>query len=603
MEFVVLVKVVPALEELRFDPGRFTVLREAGPLFLNPYDQRALRVALELRRPGERVRVLSMGPPSARGPLKEVLAHGADEATLLSDPQLAASDSLATARALVAAIRRAPHEVVLAGARTTDSETGQVPPEVAALLGVPILSSARTVARDGAGSGFEISVDTALGWATYRVRPPFVVSVGEKIAKPLKATPDAMTAIPEPSVGLLSLTGLGLPAAEVGAVGSPTWVESVAEDAPARHPEIFAHGSVEERVAGAVLALNARLARPREPPRPLGPVGGSGSAEREVLVLTTGPDGRCEGGALGAVSEVRRAWPGYRPSALWIGEPPTEADTYRLGLAGAVRGYYAPVDRPPVGSDGAATVVDRLLDRRAAVAAVLFLADPFGREVAGLLGGRRGLGLVGDATALGSDGRGLVLSKPSFGGRTVARIRTRTTPVLATVEPGAFAPAAGDGSTGGLGWEVLPPAPGPTRLELVGGGQDVAEGARPDGREVVIAVGLGIGGPEGIERLRPVAARWGAAIGATRRVVDAGWVPRQLQIGLTGRSIAPRLGILLGVGGSTNHLIGWQRAGTLLAVNRDPAARVFSGVDVGIVGEIDEVLPPLAGPLARAIGR
>jgi electron transfer flavoprotein alpha subunit len=80
-------------------------------------------------------------------------------------------------------------------------------------------------------------------------------------------------------------------------------------------------------------------------------------------------------------------------------------------------------------------------------------------------------------------------------------------------------------------------------------------------------------------------------------------VPRQFQVGLTGRSLAPRLGVLLGVGGATNHLVGWKRARTLLAVNRDPNAPVFRDVDVGIVGTLEEVVPLLGDALAPLLGR
>ena len=596
-----LAKAVPPVEELEYDPERFTVLRDRAGLFLNPFDQRALRVALELRRPGERVRLLSMGPPAARGVLKEAIVHGVDEVLLVSDPALVGSDTLATARILAAALRALPHDLVLAGAWTTDSETGQVPPEVAAILGRPVITGARAIARDREGSGFEISVDTPSGWARFRARTPCVVSVGEKIAKPLKATAEALAAVPESRVALLDRGSLGVAASDVGLTGSPTWVESVEEDAPVRRPEVFADGPLADRVSRAVEAVRVRLARPTAPLPALGPPPAHRAEDLEVIVLVTDPLGRCAGGALGAVSEVRRSWPGYWPTVLWIGAPPTEADTYRLDLSGALGGYLAPAPRAPIGSADAAAVLGDLLDRRPRAAAVLFLADAYGREVAGLLAGRRGLGLIGDAVGLGRDARGFVFSKPSFGGRTVARIRSRTTPALATVRPGSFVPAAERGDGGGVSWQVLPPAPAASPLQFLESGREVDEGSGPEGHDVVVAVGLGIGGPEGIERLRPFAARWHAAIGGTRRVVDAGWLPRQLQIGLTGRSLAPRLGVLLGVGGSGNHLVGWQRAGTLLAVNRDPSAPVFRGVDVGIVGELDEVLPRLAEALARAL--
>ncbi len=114
---------------------------------------------------------------------------------------------------------------------------------------------------------------------------------------------------------------------------------------------------------------------------------------------------------------------------------------------------------------------------------------------------------------------------------------------------------------------------------------------------------MGVGGPEGIARVRALVAPWNAGLVATRRVVDAGWMPRQLQVGLTGRQLAPRLAVLLGVSGSPNHMVGWRRAPALLAVNGDPEAPVFRDVSVGVVGPLESVLPPLVAGLTPLLGR
>jgi electron transfer flavoprotein alpha subunit len=131
---------------------------------------------------------------------------------------------------------------------------------------------------------------------------------------------------------------------------------------------------------------------------------------------------------------------------------------------------------------------------------------------------------------------------------------------------------------------------------------DPSWGDLPSAR-LVVAVGMGIGGPGALETIRPAVARMGGALAATRKVVDAGWVPRQLQVGLTGQSLAPELAVLLGVRGATNHLVGWKRARSLLAVNGDPNAPVFGYVDAGIVGSWSDVLPDLTDALADRFGR
>ncbi len=141
----------------------------------------------------------------------------------------------------------------------------------------------------------------------------------------------------------------------------------------------------------------------------------------------------------------------------------------------------------------------------------------------------------------------------------------------------------------------------PVRVVREAEGREVEAGPPIERAEVVVAVGMGVGGPDGIARLQPTLRAWGASLTGTRRAVDAGWVPRQMQVGLTGRFLAPRLAVLLGVRGAANHMIGWKRARAVLGVNPDPEAPLFHDVDVGIVGSVEEAVPLLAEPLARML--
>ncbi|MGI0071366.1 MAG: FAD-binding protein [Thermoplasmata archaeon] len=605
MDVAVLVKAVPSADELDYDATRRTAIRDGVELFLNPFDQRALRVALDLRRAGETVSVVSLGPPPARAALRDAVVLGADRTVLVTDPRLAGSDTLASALALRAALARLRWDLVLAGARTTDSETGQLGPELAELLRLPLLTVARAVGRDSEGPGLTVTVDTGTGWAKYRLRAPALVTVGEKIAKPTKVSEAERAQVPTTAVELLSLEDLALPADRVGLAGSPTVVRAVAEDAPRRAPVVVDGGTPADRVERAIAALEPLLDRDPVAPREWLPLREPRSDPDEVLVLASGADGRLDPAALRAVAEVRAALPGMWPSAVWVGADPPPADTVRLARAGAVAGYLVPLPTLPVDSSTVAEALGLVLDRRPAAAAGVVLADGFGREVAGRLAARRSLGLIGDAISGRVEPPGEILwSKPSFGGRTVAEISSRTRPSLATLRPGFADEPVRDPPATTFDWSVLPDPPASEMLLPVDVGSEIsAEGSALIDREVVVAVGMGVGSPEGVDAVRPLAARWGAALGATRRVVDAGWVPPQLQIGLTGRALAPRLGVLLGVAGSANHLVGWRRARTLLAVNRDPAAAIFRDVDVGIVGTVEEIAPRLEAPLAALLGR
>jgi electron transfer flavoprotein alpha subunit len=118
--------------------------------------------------------------------------------------------------------------------------------------------------------------------------------------------------------------------------------------------------------------------------------------------------------------------------------------------------------------------------------------------------------------------------------------------------------------------------------------------------KVVVGVGTGVA-PAEYALLSPLAALLGAELGATRKVTDKGWAPRSRQVGITGRSIAPRLYVALGVSGKFNHMVGVRAAGTILAINHDPAAPVFTHCDVGIVGDWHEVVPLLEGALRNFV--
>ena len=120
-----------------------------------------------------------------------------------------------------------------------------------------------------------------------------------------------------------------------------------------------------------------------------------------------------------------------------------------------------------------------------------------------------------------------------------------------------------------------------------------------EGAEVVVGLGTGVGGPEGVAKAAEFARMLGAAICATRRVTDQGWVPRQLQVGLTGKSIDPRLYIAIGVRGAPNHTCGLKRARTIVAINNDADALIFERANIGLVADWQAVLPALQDSFRR----
>ncbi|MCI4318041.1 MAG: FAD-binding protein, partial [Thermoplasmata archaeon] len=561
-------------------------------------------------RPGERVSVISMGPPGASTALREALALGADRAILVTDPKLAGSDSLATSRTLARALGRVGHELTLAGSRSTDSDTGQVGPQLAGLLGVGVVSGARRIVRDDGGDGVEIVADTETGWRRVRVTPPAVVTVGEKITKVRKVTPPELESVSADRVEMLTLDALDISEALVGLLGSPTVVDSLDSPAPTRRGRTFVEGTAESRVAEAVQALELLpFAQPTAPGGPplAPPLPQILADDGEVIVLVTGADGRPSSAALSVLAEARRQLPGYWPSAVWAGPSITDDESRNIAEAGATRGYHLLSPEGRISSRRLSLALQTLLSERRRAAAVLFTSDAFGREVAGQLSAREGLGLTGDAVSMrAASGSRLMWGKPSFGGNVVAEIVSRTRPSLATVRasPGGSRTFEGALGRSPITWTEWPMPTTPESVEELDFGVELVEGMGDlDTARVAVCVGMGLGTPDHLPQILPALHRWGAALAGTRRVVDAGWLPRQLQVGLTGRAVSPDLVLLLGVSGSSNQLVGWRRAGAILALDVNPQAPVFAGVDVGIVGRWEEVWPLLAKSLDPIIER
>ena len=140
----------------------------------------------------------------------------------------------------------------------------------------------------------------------------------------------------------------------------------------------------------------------------------------------------------------------------------------------------------------------------------------------------------------------------------------------------------------------------PPRARVVLQSTRGAEGAADlDSAEVVVGVGMGIGGPENLPLLQQLAKTLQAPIAATRDVTDAGWLPRHHQVGLTGRSIAPRVYIAVGIRGAMEHTVGIRRVGFVVAINSDPKAPIFQNADLGIVGDWKEMVVRLTQELQQ----
>jgi electron transfer flavoprotein alpha subunit len=232
---------------------------------------------------------------------------------------------------------------------------------------------------------------------------------------------------------------------------------------------------------------------------------------------------------------------------------------------------------------------------------VLIPATVAGRDLAPRLAARLQLGLTGDCVDIGIDAEGRLLQyKPAFGGSVVAPILSRTLPEMATVRPGMLSPGHPDPSRESVVERLLLDRVGPPRVRVVERHSGAEAAAELDRAEIVIGVGKGIGSKDNLERIEPLMLLLDAALCTTRDVTDDGWLPKQYQVGLTGRAIAPKLYIALGIRGAFEHMVGVRRAGLIVAINKNPKAPVFKNADYGVVGDYAEVVAALHKELSAA---
>ncbi len=626
LRIAALIKQVPVAESLTLgDDGRLK--RDATGLEMNPYCRRAVSKAVELARAsGGSSTVITMGPPAAEDVLREAVAWGADRGIHLCDPVFAGSDTLATSRALAQALRReGPFDLVLVGRNSIDGDTGQVGPEVAELAGLPFAGGVRELEMTGTRLRLTLEVDD--GWEDVEVRLPALLSVAERLCEPCKVDPEGRRAVAAERLGTLSARDLG--DGPWGEEGSPTKVGAVRTMAHARAQRLLS-GDLVVQVGEAVRLLAGRGAlteglRASEVDLATGDLAEEATRSqssalavpwdgaeppRVAVVLEPGRplvDAELLGAGARLAQEVGGRVVAFRPAAAEGGarrDGPAEHEVQAGDTGDEGRGRLAremgalgadevvELVGEPVGEDVAAALVAWAKGRPPWV--VLAPSTSFGREVAARAAAALGAGLVGDAIALDVvDGR-LVAAKPAFSGALVADISCASAIQLVTVRPGVLAVAPRRRRRAELYRTALSPR---HRVTLVSSRRDddIEVLARAD---VVIGVGTGVL-PEEYSSLSPLAAVLGAELAATRKVTDKGWAPRSRQVGITGRSIAPRLYVALGLSGKFNHMVGVRAAGTVLAVNADPEAPVFAHCDVGIVGDWHDAVPLLADALRR----
>ena len=599
------IKQIPLVEDTNFDPVTRTIRRD-GVNVISAYDLRAVAQAVDLKnRYGAKTVTLTMGPPQAREALTDTLAMGIDRAVHLQDRAFAGSDTLATARALAAWLKREHFDLILLGKYSLDAETGQVGPEIAELLGIAQITGVRKLTLDGDTIRAERESDE--GVEEVECRMPALLTCAERLINPLKMDVKSREAAQSLDVEVVAAAALDSDLSSFGIAGSPTWVQEVrAQESPkvdcrmidAADPERAA-----EEVVATLESIGALKPRDRRR-RPVAPVVRSSAPNKDVwVVIESSLAGEITLGTLellsvadslatrlgGAVVAVSLDAQAARHQGLLASYG---ADTIVMLTADALNNYS-----PDVAASALAHVVS---DRKPW--GLLLTASERGRDWGPRLAARLGLGLTGDAIGLELDGEHrMVALKPAFGGNIVAPILSKTFPQMATVRQGVIELAEPNPARVATIETIALDLP-PALSRLLSSTSNLDPSLTPlDGAEVVVGIGMGVGGPEGVRVVTDFAHTIGAALCATRRVTDKGWVPHQLQVGLTGKAIEPRLYFSIGIRGVPNHTVGIKRAETVVAINTDPDAVIFERANLGLVGEWEPLTRALDAALRRRL--
>ena len=228
---------------------------------------------------------------------------------------------------------------------------------------------------------------------------------------------------------------------------------------------------------------------------------------------------------------------------------------------------------------------------------VLYGATNNGRDLAPRVACRLETGLTADCTELDIDEEtGLLVStRPTFGGNLMATILCPDhRPQMSTVRPGVFKKGTPDeGRTGEIVAEDVHIDPAQIRVSLVERVKEVAEAVNLEEAEIIVSGGRGLKEEKGFELIRELAGVLGATVGASRAAVDAGWISHVHQVGQTGKTVAPKLYIAVGISGAIQHLAGMSGSDTVVAINKDPDAPIFDVADYAVVGDLYEVVPAL----------
>ena len=307
-----------------------------------------------------------------------------------------------------------------------------------------------------------------------------------------------------------------------------------------------------------------------------------------ALVIAEHDNHAIKGGTLNAVTAAAKC--GGEVTVLVAGSGCGDAARAAAAIAGVSKVLVA--DAPHLGEQLAEAVAEQVLAVAAGYAHVLAPATAFGKNVLPRVAARLDVAQISDVTAVESPD---TFQRPIYAGNAIATVQSSDAVKVMTVRTTAFdaAPATG----GSAAVEAVAAAADPGLSSFVG--REVARSERPElaGAKIVVSGGRGMGSAENFRILDPLADKLGAAMGASRAAVDAGYAPNDWQVGQTGKIVAPQLYVAIGISGAIQHLAGMKDSKVIVAINKDAEAPIFGVADYGLVGDLFQAVPEMAGKL------
>ncbi|MDX3894796.1 electron transfer flavoprotein subunit alpha/FixB family protein [Pusillimonas sp.] len=307
-----------------------------------------------------------------------------------------------------------------------------------------------------------------------------------------------------------------------------------------------------------------------------------------ILVIAEHDKAQLRGATLNAVAAAQKI--GGDVHVLVMGQGVQAIADQAAKLAGVGKVLLA--DGPALAESLAENVAAQVLAVAQGYGHIVFAATAEGKNVAPRVAAKLDVAQISDIVAVESPD---TFQRPIYAGNAIATVQSADAVKVITVRTTAFDPVAAEGGQASV--EAVDAVADSGLSSFVG--REVAKNDRPElaGAAVVVSGGRGMGSAENFKLLEPLADKLGAALGASRAAVDAGYAPNDWQVGQTGKIVAPQLYIAVGISGAIQHLAGMKDSKVIVAINKDAEAPIFSVADYGLVGDLFQVVPELTNSL------